>query len=555
MKKITCLFVALFTTLTMYGADAGALTTAIAAANSKHTAAVEGSIHGQYDTGAKAMLKTAIDAAQAVANDAASKTQDEINSALAALNAVVANFDNAKINSETILFYESFDIRDPGNTYNAGPANSMGLVDDGNNAYYLNETIVVNGNNIPAEKWWPGASLKRGINFGPDAISNAGASPNFTITKINTTGQTDIKFQYSTLSWSVTEPIEVFYSINGGTSWSTTALAKPAPDYTHPYLYGRSWELLTYSLPKEAENVANLWIRIKSANTATDNTQIDDIKIFTARKEANPIVTFNVTDNSVDYSKPLKATADKELYRALDNSIVTNATDFFVLKENNSTGADVPFSATLAADKKTFTITPTQELDPASQYYIALKNRVVADASRVRALFTEKPFKTGADTMVLSTLVVEAQTLLATAVEGYNVGEYKIGSKKTLQDLLDISIAIMRNPESLRDAISLEEYVLDLSINDFKKAILTDDEPPIINIDETLSKVGIYPNPADSYIVISSVENARVVIYGISGATQIAINNYSGEPIDVSTLAAGEYFAIVNGNVYRFIKK
>ena len=80
--------------------DAEQLDKAVADAQNKYDNAVEGTEVGQYKEGAKAALKTAIDAAKAVAdNDAA--TASEIAEATSSLAAAVKAFDAAKV-TETV---------------------------------------------------------------------------------------------------------------------------------------------------------------------------------------------------------------------------------------------------------------------------------------------------------------------------------------------------------------------------------------------------------------------------------------------------------------------
>jgi len=89
-----------------------ALTDAIKAANTKYTNAVEGSAAGQYALGSKAALKTAIDTAQAVA-DNTEATQAQVNQAVTDLKAAEGIFDAAKVtdgkaaggDTENAVFY------------------------------------------------------------------------------------------------------------------------------------------------------------------------------------------------------------------------------------------------------------------------------------------------------------------------------------------------------------------------------------------------------------------------------------------------------------------
>ncbi|MCC3376818.1 S-layer homology domain-containing protein [Cohnella sp. REN36] len=78
--------------------DLTELTKVIADAQATHDAATEGGANGQYAPGAKAALKEAIDAAQAVRDDAAS-TQPQVNAAVTALSEAVLAFE-AKKNGE-----------------------------------------------------------------------------------------------------------------------------------------------------------------------------------------------------------------------------------------------------------------------------------------------------------------------------------------------------------------------------------------------------------------------------------------------------------------------
>jgi len=201
---------------------------------------------------------------------------------------------------------------------------------------------------------------------------------------------------------------------------------------------------------------------------ASGSTYLDDIKVFGEETIGTPpVVTFDINDTNVDISQPLTATSDKELYRALDGTAITNATEFFVLKEGSSTGDDVPFSATIDGARKKFTITPSTNLKPSTNFYIALKNRVVADADGTRALLVEKTFKTGVDTVSLLGWIETAELELARAVEGERPNDYIVGSKKILQEAIDAALAVMRNPESNQADIDAQAGLIEAATNTF----------------------------------------------------------------------------------------
>lgn len=84
------------TTFTVAVISKTALVATIADAQAKYDAAVEGTLPGQYEAGAKSALQTAIAAAQAVADDPAA-TQAQIDAAVATLQAAVAAFEDRLI--------------------------------------------------------------------------------------------------------------------------------------------------------------------------------------------------------------------------------------------------------------------------------------------------------------------------------------------------------------------------------------------------------------------------------------------------------------------------
>ncbi|OCT11722.1 hypothetical protein A8709_28010 [Paenibacillus pectinilyticus] len=79
--------------------DKSALNASIGNAQAKYDAAVEGNRDGLYATGAKAPLKSAIDTAHATANNA-NATQQQVDSAKAALDAALQVFDTKQITAD-----------------------------------------------------------------------------------------------------------------------------------------------------------------------------------------------------------------------------------------------------------------------------------------------------------------------------------------------------------------------------------------------------------------------------------------------------------------------
>jgi len=91
--------------------DKTALTAAITAATTLQTASVEGKAAGQYPAGSKAILQTAIDAANTVATNTKS-TQTDVSNAVTSLAAAVAAFQAkviAEVDPTNLVAYWKFD--------------------------------------------------------------------------------------------------------------------------------------------------------------------------------------------------------------------------------------------------------------------------------------------------------------------------------------------------------------------------------------------------------------------------------------------------------------
>lgn len=112
-----------------------ALTNAITIASTKYTAAVEGTDVGQYAVGSKAIFKAAIDAAQVVANNAAS-TQKDIDSAVTALATATTAFDNCINKEDSNEGVKTNYLEDYREQYHYSPAKAW--ANDPNGMVYFN---------------------------------------------------------------------------------------------------------------------------------------------------------------------------------------------------------------------------------------------------------------------------------------------------------------------------------------------------------------------------------------------------------------------------------
>lgn len=73
-------------------------------------------------------------------------------------------------------------------------------------------------------------------------------------------------------------------------------------------------------------------------------------------------------------NKPITITANEELRNAADNSVIdsTDLLSIITLKETNSGGTDIPFTATIDATKKIITVTPTTGYGASQLVYLAI---------------------------------------------------------------------------------------------------------------------------------------------------------------------------------------
>ena len=180
-------------------------------------------------------------------------------------------------------------------------------------------------------------------------------------------------------------------------------------------------------------------------------------------------VTITVAETNAAIATTIAAVAGSEVFNALDGSEITNATNLFVLKEGAADGADVAFSATID-EKKNFTITPAGALKPLTAYYVALKNRVVADADGVRAALVSKTFTTGVDSTATLAKIAEAEGVYATAgEEGLKNGDIIAGSKATFQAAIDAAYVAMRAAATQAELLAVEGDI-DSAISAFNAA-------------------------------------------------------------------------------------
>ncbi|MDM8523109.1 FG-GAP-like repeat-containing protein [Desulfococcaceae bacterium HSG8] len=126
----------------------------------------------------------------------------------------------------------------------------------------------------------------------------------------------------------------------------------------------------------EELTVGTYKIRVQT-DDGNDNT-FEKAFTITANEVTNPppSVTFDPEDNDTDVPTNQQITITfSEAVRLISDDEITNnnADDLITLKENNASGSDVPFDATINTQKTVITIEPDTNLDAESVYYVAVE--------------------------------------------------------------------------------------------------------------------------------------------------------------------------------------
>ncbi|MBO9562730.1 MAG: choice-of-anchor I family protein [Niastella sp.] len=201
------------------------------------------------------------------------------------------------------------------------------------------------------------------------------------IFSLPTTGFQDVVLKYATRrSGSGAGTQEIAYTVDGTNYIAFTTIA---PNNGDPTL-----QTFDFSAITAADNNPNFKVRVTfllGSGGDVGNNRFDNVTLEGAPAGADvlpPSVNFTPANGAIDLGiNTAPAITFNEEVRKVDNSPITNANaaELVVFKLNNASGADVPFTATFAAN--TITITPSAALANNQQYYVALKAGVVEDFS------------------------------------------------------------------------------------------------------------------------------------------------------------------------------
>jgi len=155
---------------------------------------------------------------------------------------------------------------------------------------------------------------------------------------------------------------------------------------------------------------------------AAQRVYVDGIRVGTTWADvvtSAPIATFNPANGatSVPIASNITITFDEKV-RNIDNSAITTPSSLIVLKETDALGAAVPFTATLDATNKIFTIDPVSDLTNFQQYYVAISP--VEDSINFATTLQEATFTTISNDVTPPTVVSATATSLSNILIVYS---------------------------------------------------------------------------------------------------------------------------------------
>jgi predicted extracellular nuclease len=231
------------------------------------------------------------------------------------------------------------------------------------NHAYQESGVLVQGTNVlrnttSAQDGFPGALGTYSMRIGNTASSKV-------VITVSSGGVATFSIKVRRWDGSPMPNYTVKYSVDGGTNWTSLV----SIDGT--LLTDSDFKTYNGTINSAANN-----IKIEIANTGTtERIMIDDFSWFGFTDTQAPQATFNPLDAATNIEPNVTPTITfDEAIRNIDDSEITDANValLLTLKETDASGADVPFTATISADKKVITITPSSLLGFNQVYYLAI---------------------------------------------------------------------------------------------------------------------------------------------------------------------------------------
>jgi ribosomal protein L14 len=211
---------------------------------------------------------------------------------------------------------------------------------------YLNGSVTVN---IP------------GVSQQSSALSQLSIPENFIA---SAAGQTQINTDWDAVTNAAGYQLE--YSLNGSTGWTILAsLGSGTTAYNHTGL--TAGQTIYYRVKATGDNIS--YSESQYATTNATTTNVGDVTA--------PTFSFSPTSGVTTWTvnKPVVITADEPIRNtngtALNNA---NIASVLTLKETNSSGTNIPFTATIDDTKTVVTITPTSIYGANQLVYVAINN-------------------------------------------------------------------------------------------------------------------------------------------------------------------------------------
>jgi len=196
-------------------------------------------------------------------------------------------------------------------------------------------------------------------------------------------------------------------------------------DVTGGQISGSGTDTITVDITGPMESLTGYYVLIE--DTAFDDADgysyqgIADQRTLDFETEyidvTPPVITFNPIDGSTDVSVSANVTLSfDEAIRNLDDSALTdsNVDALITLKEDNASGSDIPFDATIDVTKQIITINPSSNFSSEQVVYVAI-GATVEDAvdnaiSGESATFTVEDI---VDPTIISTVPADGSTSVA----------------------------------------------------------------------------------------------------------------------------------------------
>ncbi len=221
------------------------------------------------------------------------------------------------------------------------------------------------------------------------ALANMSANGKYVVFKFATTGYSNICFSFATRG-----------TASGFTthSWAWSTDNVTYTDFASvPAVITSTWAIENHNLANVTalNNASEVYIRLQvdGATTTSGNNRIDNFVVYS--DVTAPVATMVPADGATDVAIDVNPTITfDEAARNTDASEITNdnVASLLKFKETNSTGTDVPFTATIDDAKKVITVVPTSALTNAQAYYLEVGE--VEDVSGNTGVVTTSTFTT-----------------------------------------------------------------------------------------------------------------------------------------------------------------